>query len=418
MKLEILNEKEYDTFAKKHKDISIYQLSSWGKLKEKTGWKSHLLGFKDNNEIICATLLLEKSTPIRKSLFYAPRGFLINSKNFDLLNNFTKEIIKYIKSKKGFMLKIDPNIIYKIRNAKNEVIEFHEEELNNYKKCGFKHFGFTNDFETLQPRTLCRFALSNTYKETLETFQKSTRKNIQKAESMGIKTEIINKEKIDEFMRLLNMAGDKNDFIVRPSWYYEEMKDLFKKEVIFYLTYLDVKEYLKYLKDKIITTKKDLEETKVKFEKYNVGDKLKKEKETLEKTLIKYNELLKEEKEKYKNIERINIGALMSVFTGEEGITFMSGTDPYYKNFYPKYSYYSEHIKDCLKKNLKFVNFYGISGNLNPNSKYYSIYEIKKGFNPDIIELIGEFDYITNSFDYILYKLALKAYKIIKKIKK
>ena len=108
----------------------------------------------------------------------------------------------------------------------------------------------------------------------------------------------------------------------------------------------------------------------------------------------------------------------MSVFTGEDGITFMSGTDPEFKNFYPKYSYYNEHIKDTLKRKLKYVNFYGISGNLNPNSKYYNIYEIKKGFNPDIVELIGEFDFIINHLDYNLYKLALKAYKVIKKFKK
>lgn len=417
MKLEILNEKEYDKFALKHKDISIYQLSSWGKLKNKTGWKSHLVGFKENNKIVCATLLLEKSTPIKKSLFYAPRGFLIDSKDFELLNTFTKEVIDYIKSKKGFMLKIDPNVIYKVRNNKNEVIENCEEEFNNYKNCGFKHFGFTEDFETLQPRNLCRFTLSDTYEKTLETFQKSTRKNVLKAESMGVKTEVIKDNEIDEFMRLLNMAGDKNDFIVRPKWYYELMRNLFKNEVTFYLTYLDTKDYLQYLKNKISDIKKDLEELKIKFEKYNVGDKLKKEKETLESSLTKYKELLKTEKEKYKNIERINIGALMSVFTGSDGITFMSGTDPKYKNFYPKYSYYNEHIKDTLKRNLKYVNFYGISGNLDPNSKYYSIYEIKKGFNPDVIELLGEFDYIINKVDYNLYKLALKAYRIIKKIK-
>lgn len=418
MKLEILNAKEYDEFANRHKDVSIYQLSSWGKLKEKTGWKSHIVGFKDKDKIICATLLLEKSTPIKKSLFYAPRGFLIDSKDFKLLDRFTKEIIKYIKSKKGFMLKIDPNVIYKVRNHQNEVIEFNEEEFKNYQSCGFKHFGFNEDFETLQPRNLCRFTLSESYEKTLESFQKSTRKNILKAEAMGVRTEVMKDADIDEFMRLLNAAGDKNDFIVRPKWYYELMRNLFKDEVIFYLTYLDIELYLQYLKSKISDTKKDLKDLKVKFEKYNVGDKLKKEKVTLEKNLIKYENLYECEKEKYKDKKRITIGALMSVFTGVDGITFMSGTDQKYKNFYPKYSYYNEHIKDTLKRKLKYVNFYGISGNLNPDSKYYGIYEIKKGFNPDIVELLGEFDYIINKFDYVLYKVALQAYKIAKKIKK
>ena len=162
------------------------------------------------------------------------------------LDKFTKEIIKYIKEKKGFLLKIDPNVIYKVRNSKNEELEKSDIEFNNYLNVGFKHFGFNDDFETLLPRNLCRFTLSKTYEETLNDFQKSTRKNILKAKEMGVKTEEINLDKMDEFMRLLNMAGDKNDFIVRPSWYYEEMKKSFKDEVVFYLTYLDVKAYLKY----------------------------------------------------------------------------------------------------------------------------------------------------------------------------
>lgn len=418
MKLEILEEKEYTKFASHHPDISIYQLPSWGDLKEKTGWKKHLVGFKQNNQIICATLLLEKSTPIKKSLFYAPRGFLIDAKDYNLLNTFTKEVTKYIKKNNGFMLKIDPNVIYKIRKHNNEETFKSDTVYNNYLQTGFKHLGFTNDFETLQPRNLCRFTLGDNYNDTLNSFQKNTRKNILKAQEMGVRTEIVEKNDIDEFMRLLNLAGDKNNFVVRPKWYYELMKDLFKTEVVFYLTYLDTKLYLNYLNNKIKDAKNNLDELEIKFKKYNVGDKLIQEKETNLKNLSKFQALYKEEKEKYKNVSRVNIGALMSVFTGLDGITFMSGTDPKYKNFYPKYSYYNKHIEDSISRNMKYINFYGISGNLDPNSKYYSIYEIKKGFNPEIIELIGEFDYIINKFDYYLYKVALKVYKLAKKIKK
>ena len=51
---------------------------------------------------------------------------------------------------------------------------------------------------------------------------------------------------------------------------------------------------------------------------------------------------------------------------------------------------------------------------MNPQSPYYSIYEIKKGFNPEIVELLGEFDYIVSPFYYDLYKVALKFYKLFK----
>ena len=107
----------------------------------------------------------------------------------------------------------------------------------------------------------------------------------------------------------------------------------------------------------------------------------------------------------------------MSVFIGKEGITFMSGTSSTYKSFNPKYAFYNAHIRDCFKERKEYCNFYGISGDMNINNPYYSIYEIKKGFNPEILELIGEFDLITNKFIYIVYKIALKFYKVLKKVK-
>ena len=50
-------------------------------------------------------------------------------------------------------------------------------------------------------------------------------------------------------------------------------------------------------------------------------------------------------------------------------------------------------------------------------NKSYNIYDIKKGYNPEILELLGEFDYVINKPKYNLYKFILWAYKISKKIR-
>ena len=55
---------------------------------------------------------------------------------------------------------------------------------------------------------------------------------------------------------------------------------------------------------------------------------------------------------------------------------------------------------------------------MDKNGPYYGIYELKRGFNPEITELIGEFDYVINPFVYYAYKIALKGYKLLKKLKK
>ena len=417
MKLVELEEKQFDNYASNHEYASIYELSGWGKLKESTGWKYYLLGLFDGSALKGVTLLLAKKTLLGKNLFYSPRGYLVDSNDYKLLNEFHNEVINFVKSHKGFMLKVDPNVIYKIYDKDGNETSFPgKEAFDNYLKLGFKHFGFNKDFETLQPRYLCRFKLSDTYVDTLNTFSKSTRKNIEKAEEMGVRVRKLDISETSVFTDVLKKTAQEKDFVIRPTSYYQKMYEYLKDNMSLYVTYIDTELFYDNILLEQKNVDKEYEDLKVLMTKINVGDKIKKQEQDLinkKEKLSKELKLAESLKEKGKEI---NIGALMSLFTGEEGTTFMSGTLSEYKEFYPKYAYYNEHIKESLDRGLKYVNFYGISGNLDKNSKYYGIYEIKKGYNPEITELLGEFDYIVNPFIYRLYKISLKIYKLKKKI--
>lgn len=417
MKLVELEEKQFDNYASNHEYASIYELSGWGKLKESTGWKYYLLGLLDGSALKGVTLLLAKKTLLGKNLFYSPRGYLVDSNDYKLLNEFHNEVINFVKSHKGFMLKVDPNVIYKIYDKDGNETSFPgKEAFDNYLKLGFKHFGFNKDFETLQPRYLCRFKLSDTYVDTLNTFSKSTRKNIEKAEEMGVRVRKLDISETSVFTDVLKKTAQEKDFVIRPTSYYQKMYEYLKDNMSLYVTYIDTELFYDNILLEQKNVDKEYEDLKVLMTKINVGDKIKKQEQDLinkKEKLSKELKLAESLKEKGKEI---NIGALMSLFTGEEGTTFMSGTLSEYKEFYPKYAYYNEHIKESLDRGLKYVNFYGISGNLDKNSKYYGIYEIKKGYNPEITELLGEFDYIVNPFIYRLYKISLKIYKLKKKI--
>ena len=97
MKLEKLTEKEFLTFVNDHTQSTFLQSISWAELKKENGWSSVLLGFKEKKKVVAATLLLSKNTPVKKKMFYAPRGFLLDYHNKELLENFTLEIKKYVK---------------------------------------------------------------------------------------------------------------------------------------------------------------------------------------------------------------------------------------------------------------------------------------------------------------------------------
>ncbi len=418
MNLKVIDANTYLEYALKHPYISIYALPAWGDLKKTNGWKTHLLGFFDQDTLIGVTSMLEKVTPIKKSLFYAPRGFLFNNYDYDTLKEVTTLLKKYLKEHHGFMLKVDPNIIYaKYDNNKENKVIINAKIIDDLKSLGYRHLGFTQNFETMQPRFLCGIKLKDTYEETLASFSKSTRKNIEKTLKMGVKTRYATLEEMDLFVSLLEETSKLKNFVIRPVSYYEKMYLLMKDYLKLYISYIDTEEYFKYLEQEKSNTLKELSNIEKQMNSFHVGNKLKTKKEQIDSKLIKIDKLIKEAIELKKTSKQINIGALMSVFIGKEGITFMSGTSSTYKSFNPKYAFYNAHIRDCFKERKEYCNFYGISGDMNINNPYYSIYEIKKGFNPEILELIGEFDLITNKFIYIVYKIALKFYKVLKKVK-
>lgn len=419
MELKNIDDKTYLEFALKSPYVSIYQLPAWGTLKEGNGWKKHLLGLYQDTKLIGVTLLLEKPTPIKKSLFYSPRGYLIPIDDENIFNEFHKKVIEYVKKNKGFMLKVDPNVIYALRDSEGNLKEeVGKNVYNSFINLGYKHLGFTKNFETLQPRFLCRFKLKETYDETLRTFSKSTIKNINKTYDMGVRVKTVSSDEIELFTKLLQETATTKDFVIRPASYYKKMIDLMQDYITLYVAYIDTNLHYSYVWNELEGAKKELINLENQMKKINVGDKMRKKENDLKAKISKLEKKLEEAKDLRKTNDEINIGALMSVFIGDEGITFMSGTSAYYKEFNPKYAFYNEHIKDTLKKKLTYVNFYGISGDMDKSGPFYGIYELKKGFNPEIVELLGEFDYIVSPSGYYLYKLAMVGYKFMKKIKK
>ena len=85
-----------------------------------------------------------------------------------------------------------------------------------------------------------------------------------------------------------------------------------------------------------------------------------------------------------------------------------------YRSFTPKYAMYNEHIKDAYEMGYEWVDFYGITGCFDKNDKYYGMYEFKKGFNGNVVELIGQFE-IKTGFMYNIYNIGKKIKNIIKK---
>ena len=107
MQLAELREEEYRKYTESN-NAHFLQSYEWGEVSK--GFTPYYLGLKDDDTVLAAALLLEKRLPFGYSYFYIPRSYTIDYSNFKLLEIFTKEIKKYLKSKKAIFFRIDPAI--------------------------------------------------------------------------------------------------------------------------------------------------------------------------------------------------------------------------------------------------------------------------------------------------------------------
>lgn len=101
MEFTTLTEKEFRDFTKDYEQTSFMQSIELANLKRELGSIPHLVGVKKNKKVIAATLILEEKSILGQKTFYAPRGYLIDYHDFDLLKYFSDELIKYVKKHKG-----------------------------------------------------------------------------------------------------------------------------------------------------------------------------------------------------------------------------------------------------------------------------------------------------------------------------
>ena len=411
MEFVILTESEYRKFYQNSEQSSFMQSVELSHLKKEYGNIIHFVGIRRDEKIVAASLLLESKTILGRSMFYAPRGLIVDYHDFQLLKFFTEEVKKYIRSHKGFVLTIDPNVIYSVRSSDGEILDDGDNEtIDNLKRLGYKHFGFNTYLESRQARWAYRMPLDEEYEVKKSKFSKSTRKNIDATYKKGLQVRRGTIDDLNVMTEIFEVTAKRKDFFSRSLDYYKKMYKNMHDLMTIYIAYLNPDVYLEHTKDLLEAEEKHNMEIQEKLKTDKVGNRLKNQKETSDKLVEKYRKELERAQEfKKENPNGKDIGCLLSIRSGREYLTLSSGVLVDYKSFTPKYQMYEKHIEDAYKEGFKYCNFYGITGDFDPKNKYYGIYEFKKGFGGNVIEYVGEFELEVVAFN--------RFYKFLRKVK-
>lgn len=397
MKLRTLNIEEFNNFQKNHNLSNFYQTPNYAMLKAENNFDYDLIGLVDDyNNILASTLILLKPIGIKCFYGYAPRGFLIDYNNEELVTKFTELLKKYYYEKNCVFIKVNPNI--KIGEVDKNTFNINYNENYNIKNMlirnGYKKLKDNLYFEAQLPRFN---AIIDLNKFSINNLDKNVKNKVKKGIRKGLQLKKYSNEYLSEFYNLVKNKMDNNEF------YYKDYYTVFNKDdnIDLFLVSVDYDTFLKnsqYIYNIELERNNTLNE---KIARLN-NERVLNAKMNSDKALLSYkNDIMEATKGLSDHREIYLAGALVIKHNDTASIVF-SGYNPQYKRYAANYFLHYSLIK-YYKQDFKYLDLNGVVGDFTNDNKYSGLNRFKFGFNPNIYEYIGEYDLIIEPKSYEIF---------------
>lgn len=398
---------EYAKFTNEYSYSSVLQTKEYAQVMKNQGCTPLFIGVFENNNLCGASLILIQKINGYKYSF-APRGFLIDYTNKELILSFSKELKKFLFRMDVIAIKIVPPIIKNILNSEGKVIGInpkYDESFNNLVNAGFHHYGFNSLFEGYKPRFEALIDLTIGYEQLFENIKKEYRTKIRSAERKGIRIYRANSNEID-----LIYEQTKSKY-PRDLKYFQDSYKYFSEsnKMEYYYAKLDTNKYLEFIK-------KEYEDSE------NVASKINQEllgkKETSNKLLSKKMEadyrvsMTKKQLVEATDLARryqkgLVLASMLIAKNGKEIYLYMDGFDTKHKHFNAKHLLVWKIMEKYSGLGYKRLNLGGITDIRVNNEKFRGLNDFKTNFNASIVEYAGDFELVSNQAKYFLYRQLL-----------
>lgn len=390
---------EYDVFVEQHPYSNLLQSAKWANIKQ--NWDHIYTGVYEQQQLVGAALVLIKRLPAGFTMFYIPRGPVVDMKNQLLLTFFIKELKKLAKQYRCLFIKMDPGIHindYKIEDENTNIYDDTSVYLENFRLAGAKHQGFVKSIaQSIQPRYQ-----ANVYNEEgwEEALPRHTKRLINDALKRKVEISVCGIEAVDTFTQVVALTEARKNVALRNHDYFLLLMHTYGDDAKIFLAEVDIMKNLEFMRQAYQNNENEIancpENAKKKMR------RLMDIKASLEKD-VKEFEIFAQE---YPT--RTAIAGILSIKYGDTMEMLYAGMNDKFKKFMPQYYLYTENFKWAFEHGCKYANMGGVEGDLQDG-----LTKFKSNFNPYINEFIGEFDVPVNS---ILYTLSSWAMKMRKKI--
>ncbi len=205
----------YNRFVSRHEKGHILQSYEWGEIKSRSNWQPLRLVAEEDGEIKAAISILKRPVPLGGSIFYAPRGPVVDVKEEALLSFLLAEVKKLAAAHKAICLKVDPDVL-----ADNE------DWRRAFERHGFQKASKEAGFEGVQPRFVFRLDIRPDEETLLANMHQKTRYNLRLAKKKGVAIDdSARREDLPAFYALLKETAERDRFLIRSYQYFEDMYD-------------------------------------------------------------------------------------------------------------------------------------------------------------------------------------------------
>lgn len=385
---------EFESYAKTSPLRSFMQSVEYARFMGENGYNYEYIGLIDDGAIVAASLIGIRKFSHSTYYGYAPKGFLVNYYDSEILSIFISKLKDYYAKKGVVFIKINPEII--VAEYNNKTFDYTPNANLKLKfdlqKFGFKKLKDNLYFEAITPRFN---AYINLKKNDPKLYSKTNRNKLRNSQRKGLYLEVGTEEDLAAFYSMLDTSESFT--------YYKNLYNLFSPDKIeLLLVRVDYEQYIKKgqelyeeevnhnnLLNEILHRSKRTEDLNAK----SASDS---------KICLLKNEIIMATDGLKNSNHDIVAGALVIKFENRVHI-IESAFDKETSSLNANYFLYNALI-ERYKESYEFLDLNGVVGDFKNKNPYSGLNRFKLGFNPLVYEYIGEFDLVLkeNLYKYLL----------------
>lgn len=388
-----INENIFSDFASKHTLKNFFQTKEYGTFMKYSDFSIMYIGAYENGVLVAASLILYKVLSAGIKYGYAPRGFIVDYYNNDLLVKFTKEIKSYFFKRKFAFIKINPEITYATLDYEKKtksINQTNKDLIATLKSLGYVKLKDNLYFESLLPKYTPVIYLPN---YNFDLLNKTMIDTLRDDELSGITLTVGTTDDIDTFYSFVK------DKTAHPVSYYKKLYESFKAsdKADLLLVTMNYSMYVKYLQKQFAYEQTNNDRINAKFRENPNDHELYDQKRISDQLINKLSYDISTANEKMGDSQQKEILGSALIIKHEGRVTiYICGCNKDFNGIDIKTYMYYKIIKDYKDNNYLYLDLYGITGDFEDSNPYKDLNDFKLKFEPTVYEYIGEFDLIVN----------------------